>query len=68
MIKKEESKGCDSGQQIACKNPPENNKIFGKFELDDIILGVVILAILLDDSDDNILLIALAVIFLTGLN
>lgn len=48
--------------------PNCNNKIFGKFEADDIILGVVILALLLDDGDDSILLLALAIIFLTGIN
>ena len=47
--------------------PPKcDNKFLGKFETDDIILGIVILALLLDDSDDSILLLALAVIFLTG--
>lgn len=53
------------GEEL-CK--PQNNKIFGNFELDDIILGVVILALLIDDGDDSVLLLALAVIFLTGLN
>lgn len=49
--------------------PPRcNNKLLGKFETDDVILGVVILALLLDDSDDSILLLALAIIFLTGIN
>ena len=46
--------------------PPQNNKFLGKFETDDIILGIVILALLLDDSDDGILLLALAIIFLTA--
>lgn len=47
--------------------PPKcDNRIFGKFETDDIILGVVILALLLDDGDDSILLLALAIIFLAG--
>ena len=46
----------------------QSNKIFGNFELDDIILGVVILSLLLDDGDDSVLLLALAVIFLTGMN
>ena len=45
--------------------PPCDNKFSGKFETDDIILGIVILALLLDGSDDGILLLALAVIFLT---
>ena len=34
---------------------------------DDIILGIIILALLMDDGDDNVLLIALAIIFLTGM-
>lgn len=50
-----------------CKTCP-NNKIFGNFEVDDIILGIVILALLMDDGDDSVLLLALAVIFLTGMN
>lgn len=54
-------------KEEACK-PAQNNKILGNFELDDIILGVVILALLLDDGDDSVLLLALAVIFLTGMN
>ena len=44
-----------------------NNKILGRFEVDDVILGVVILSLLLDDGDDSILLLALAIIFLTGI-
>ena len=47
--------------------PCNNNKILGKFEVDDVILGVVILSLLLDDGDDSILLLALALIFLTGI-
>lgn len=42
-------------------------KLFGKFETDDIILGIIILALLMDDGDDSVLLIALAIIFLTGM-
>lgn len=57
----------DQKKVEVCK-PPENNKVLGNFELDDIILGVVILALLLDDGDDSVLLLALAVIFLTGMN
>ena len=44
----------------------ESKKIFGNFELDDVILGIVILAILLDDADDTLLLLALFAIFFTG--
>lgn len=42
-------------------------KILGRFELDDIILGVLILVLLMDDCDDNMLLLAIAFIFLTGI-
>lgn len=44
-----------------------NGKLFGKFETDDIILGIIILALLMDDGDESVLLIALAIIFLTGM-
>ncbi len=44
----------------------ENKKIFGNFELDDVILGIVILAILLDDGDDTLLLLALFAVFFSG--
>lgn len=48
--------------------PPGNNRILGKFEVDDVILGIVILSLLLDDGDDSVLLLALAIIFLTGIS
>ena len=44
----------------------EAGKLFGNFELDDVILGIVILAILLDDKDDTLLLLALFAVFFTG--
>ena len=44
----------------------DTQKIFGNFELDDVILGIVILAILLDDADDTLLLLALFAVFFTG--
>lgn len=44
----------------------ENQKIFGNFELDDVILGIVILAILLDDAEDTLLLLALFAVFFSG--
>ena len=65
--KKKPEKKQEQKKEELCKTC-QNNKIFGNFELDDIILGVVILALLLDDGDDSVLLLALAVIFLTGLN
>ena len=44
----------------------DTQKVFGNFELDDVILGIVILAILLDDADDTLLLLALFAVFFTG--
>jgi len=44
----------------------ETQKLFGNLELDDVILGIVILAILLDDADDTLLLLALFAVFFTG--
>ena len=44
----------------------ENKKILGNFELDDVVLGIVILAILLDDGDDTLLLLALFAVFFAG--
>ncbi len=67
----EERKKPEKKQEVKkeeVRKPVQSNKIFGNFELDDIILGVVILALLLDDGDDSVLLLALAVIFLTGMN
>ena len=52
----------------SCENvhKEENNKLFGNFETDDIILAVVILMLLLNDCDDKLLLLALAFVFITG--
>lgn len=44
-----------------------DGKIFGRFELDDVILFVVILILLLDECDDDLLLIALAFVFISGI-
>ncbi len=56
-------------KEAQCVKPPETEtgKLLGRFEIDDVILGVVILALLLDDGDDGLLLAALAFIFLTGI-
>ncbi|MBR4720306.1 MAG: hypothetical protein IK057_00950 [Clostridia bacterium] len=64
--KKQEQKTADCKPQ--CSPECNNNKVLGRFELDDIILGIVIIALLLDDGDDSVLLLALAIIFLTGIN
>ena len=52
-------------EKCECKKK-ETQKVFGNFELDDVILGIVILAILLDDADDTLLLLALFAVFFTG--
>lgn len=44
-----------------------NGKIFGKFELDDVLLLVVILVLLADECDDNLLLLALGFVFISGI-
>ena len=49
-----------------CDCEKETKKVLGNFELDDVILGIVILAILLDDADDTLLLLALFAVFFTG--
>ena len=46
--------------------PPAEGKLFGKFETDDIILGIVILLLLLDDCDEKLLLLAIGFVFLCG--
>ena len=59
-------------QKNECQKPQKSENLPAKpqpqkgIELDDIILGIVILAILMDDGNDYALLIALAVIFLAG--
>lgn len=65
MVKKQEPCIDDPKPQ---KSEPkcETKKVLGNFELDDIILGIVILAILLDDADDTLLLLALFAVFFTG--
>ncbi len=57
-------KKCEEEKCVTGKR--ENKKIFGNFELDDVILGIVILAILLDDGDDTLLLLALFAVFFSG--
>ena len=42
------------------------NKLFGKFEIDDIVLGIVIIMLLANDCNDKILLLALAFVFIGG--
>ena len=56
-------------EESICKPKCETHKdkLLGKFEIDAVILAVIILALLLDDGDDNLLLIALAFVFITGI-
>ena len=48
-----------------CKSD-KNNKLFGKFENDDIILAIVVIMLLANDCDDKLLLLALAFVFFSG--
>lgn len=45
----------------------EGGKLFGKFELDDVLLIAVVIILLGDDCDDKLLLLALGFIFITGI-
>lgn len=45
--------------------PEQKNKIFGNFDTDDVILAVVAVMLLANDCDDKLLLLVLAVVFLT---
>lgn len=49
------------------RDKKSERKGFAGLDVDDIILGVIILAILLDDSDDRLLIAALAAVFITGM-
>lgn len=45
----------------------ENGKLFGKFELDDVILITVALLLFADDCDDTLLMLAIAFVFISGI-
>lgn len=45
----------------------QNGRLFGKFELDDVLLLVIILVLLFDECDDNLLILALGFVFLSGI-
>jgi len=65
IVKKQEA--CEEKPKPQkCEPKCETKKVLGNFELDDIILGIVILAILLDDADDTLLLLALFAVFFSG--
>lgn len=62
---------CEKGNSAGNKSPLDslfsNGKILGKFELDDVLLLVVILVLLADECDDNLLLLALGFVFISGI-
>lgn len=62
-VVKQECQKNDSVVEKCC----EENKLFGRFEADDVLLAVIIVALLFDESADSTLLLALAFVFLTGL-
>lgn len=71
-LPEEKPEKCPKSEPVCAPCAPQTQqqgggKLFGKFETDDIILGIIILALLMDDGDDSVLLIALAIIFLTGM-
>lgn len=45
----------------------QNGRLFGRFELDDVLLLVIIMVLLFDDCDDNLLILALGFVFLSGI-
>lgn len=62
-----EEKECSKGNGGFLDGIIQDGKIFGRFELDDVILFVVILVLLMDECDDNLLLIALGFVFISGI-
>ncbi len=60
---KKEHKEENKDKQIS-KKEEKKEGIFANLETDDLILLVVILALIIDDCDDKILLIALGFIFI----
>ena len=55
-------------EMAKCKEEKkEGNFIFGNFEADDIILLIVILALILEDCEDKLLIAALGFIFVSEL-
>ena len=58
--KKEETKKCDIK-----KKEDKNETILGNLQVDDIILLVVILALILDDCEDKLLIGVLGFVFLS---
>ena len=63
--KKPRNNECQEDRQKPLKKKEEkNDSILANLETDDIILLIVILALILDDCDDKILLIALGFVFI----
>jgi len=69
ILPKREMESCkrEDKSEISHKENTESGKLFGRFETDDVLLAVIIIALLLDESADNTLIIALAFVFLSGL-
>lgn len=42
-------------------------RLFGRFESDDLLLAVIIIALLFDEGADDALIIALAFVFISGI-
>lgn len=69
IVPKRESREYVEKKEQLCVEEVKNSngKILGKFEPDDLLLAVIIIALLLDDGDDITLILALCVVFLSGL-
>ena len=69
LVSKRENKECvEKKEQLCIEEVKSNNgKILGKFEPDDLLLAIIIIALLMDDGGDTTLILALAVVFLSGL-
>lgn len=67
MVQKNEIAKCDEPKNQCKAECNRGNSPSLKLENDDIILGVIIVALLLDDCSDSSLLLALIFVFLSGL-
>ncbi len=62
--KKPTKSECKEDSQKPIKKKEKNDGLLANLETDDLILLIVILALIIDDCDDKILLIALGFIFI----
>lgn len=68
LVSNRENKECvEKKEQLCIEEVKNNGKILGKFEPDDLLLAIIIIALLMDDGGDTTLILALAVVFLSGL-